>query len=118
MLAKRKFHMAKVDEKIGKAPTRLLELGDEDSTRAHRVRYWYRVCGTICSTERGCVVPGVLGDRTQRVQPTDVPMVPLPIDLRACYAMSGTALAHSATCRRACAMRCPVLTCRMLLPGP
>eukprot|EP00961_Rhodomonas_salina_P027660 373762-Rhodomonas_salina.3 len=29
MLAKRKFYMAKVREKLGKAPTRLLDLGDE-----------------------------------------------------------------------------------------
>eukprot|EP00961_Rhodomonas_salina_P003045 41992-Rhodomonas_salina.1 len=33
MLAKRKFHTAKVHEKLGKAPTGLLELGDEGCER-------------------------------------------------------------------------------------
>eukprot|EP00961_Rhodomonas_salina_P052203 700955-Rhodomonas_salina.1 len=47
-----KFYMAKGHEKLGKAPTRLLELGDECSTMSGRV---YLISTTVEHDVRPCV---------------------------------------------------------------
>eukprot|EP00961_Rhodomonas_salina_P178317 2405167-Rhodomonas_salina.1 len=68
MLAKRKFYLAKVDEKLGKAPTRLLELGAGPTLCCSPLCYWHSICSA-------CPCPAT---------PT------LRIVLRARYAMPGT----------------------------